>query len=235
MNHSTVIEEHSSKQLLEALEFMVPADVLCETVGADTKLDTLFTIEEAAIERAVSRRRWTFTAGRHCARRALTRLGYPRQPIPVGQDGVPSWPSGVTGSISHTDRSEPIAAALIASSDRYTTLGIDVEGRGATGCLDIGRIATHSEYRCQPTGMDQVAFTDSLFTIKEASYKAFYPILGRYLDFLDVEVTLQETSFRATLLNPKSGDFLQSVCGNWTVTSELTVAAAWVPVAADSR
>src|SRR5436190_1333063 len=71
---------------------------------------------------AVEKRRREFAAGRHCARRALTRLGYADIAVPKGEDGEPRWPNDIVGSITHC---AGYCAAAVARSSQLASIGID--------------------------------------------------------------------------------------------------------------
>ena len=75
---------------------------------------TLYPEEAMAIERAVDKRRAEFTRGRACAREALSELGVPPQPIPVGTHRQPVWPLGVVGSITHCKGLVVAVAAMMS-------------------------------------------------------------------------------------------------------------------------
>src|SRR3981081_2727213 len=61
----------------------------------------LFPEEEAAISRAVEKRRRDFRTVRHCSRRALRELGVPPTAVVPGERRKPVWPPGVVGSLTH--------------------------------------------------------------------------------------------------------------------------------------
>ena len=224
---AAVSTENSVKQLVSWLERNAPAGSSWEVAHAATVLEPLQPPEAQAIERAIERRRVEFQAGRHCAHRALSSLGYPSAPILMGPDRAPIWPDGAVASISHTGRQEPLAVAIAAHSARWVGLGIDVEGRAATSSLEIQRLTTKRERCRQPVQMDRVDFTDAIFTIKEASYKALYPSIGRFLDFTDVEAKFADEDFIVSVLDPLPRDRLRTVRGRWAVVGAWTVALAW--------
>src|SRR5690606_33698949 len=59
------------------------------------------------------KRRREFRAGRHHAKHALLAAGAPSACILRDADGVPQFPSGFSGSITHTGRSKTYAAAIV--------------------------------------------------------------------------------------------------------------------------
>src|SRR5438132_9137019 len=88
---------------------------------------TLLPAEEHLVQRAVNKRRRAFSAGRGCARAALASLGLPgAQDIAImsGPRRQPLWPSGIVGSITH---SEAYCAAAVAWESQLAGLGIDAE------------------------------------------------------------------------------------------------------------
>ena len=70
-------------------------------------------------------RRQEYLAGRWCARVALNRAGYAGPPAALGADadGLPQWPDGFLGSITH---SRGLCAALQRARGAGFT-GVDVE------------------------------------------------------------------------------------------------------------
>ncbi len=74
-----------------------------------------------ALPGAIPSRGREFSAGRHAARTALALLGLPSCPIPQGDDRAPVWPSGISGSITHTH------LACLAAVIRGPVLGLDLE------------------------------------------------------------------------------------------------------------
>lgn len=133
-------------------------------------------------------RRREFAAGRSCARRALKLLGREESAIPVGPGRAPIWPVGVVGSITHTDG---YCAAAIASHSCIRSIGIDAERAGPMG-LGLQKLVCTKRERewLRVVRGDDTAVT-TFFSAKESLYKAWYPLSGQWLDFLDVELTLE--------------------------------------------
>jgi 4'-phosphopantetheinyl transferase EntD len=69
--------------------------------------------EEAAISRAVEKRRRDFRTVRHCSRRALRELGVPPTAVAPGERRKPVWPPGVVGSLTHCTGYRAAAVAHI--------------------------------------------------------------------------------------------------------------------------
>jgi len=138
--------------------------------AADCELQTLHPAEIAAIGEASARRQRDYCAGRAAGHRALAALGASDGPIVKAGRGVPRFPDGVVGSLSH---SKGVAVALAATSDRCSSVGIDIE-------LDpLPEEAAHlvlgeSERGWFDRGVRSVA---EAFSAKEAAFKALDPLL----------------------------------------------------------
>jgi enterobactin synthetase component D len=125
--------------------------------------------EERATLGMLPGRRREFWMGRSAARRALRELGAGDGPI-LRDGRRPIFPSGVTGSISH---SAGVAVAIVASVGPVRGLGIDLElrrlpgaaGRLVLGAEDAGHVAA-GRYSCAEA-----------FSAKEAAFKALEPLL----------------------------------------------------------
>ncbi len=212
------------------IEEILPA---CAAV-VDTREDlldvALFPEEEQMLGRAVDKRRREFVTARACARRALQQLGLPPVAIPAGARGEPLWPAGVVGSITHC---AGYRACVVARMENLAAVGIDAEPNEPLpdGVLpEIARAEErerlHELGRLEPT----VRWDRLLFSAKEAVYKAWFPLAGRWLGFEDATVTvdLARRSFEARLLVPGplvGADRLSALTGSYLVRDGLLVTA----------
>jgi 4'-phosphopantetheinyl transferase EntD len=186
------------------IEEILPPVVVAVELRHDPPGLALFPEEEAAVARAVEKRRREFTTVRHCAREALARLGLPPAPIVPGPRGAPRWPDGVVGSMTHC---AGYRAAAVGLASDVAAIGIDAEPHEPLpeGVLDL--VASPVERRrlarlvaaAPDRHWDRV-----LFCAKEAVYKAWSPLTGRWLDFQEVDLTLDAdaSTFTARLLVP---------------------------------
>jgi 4'-phosphopantetheinyl transferase EntD len=185
------------------LERILPPSVVVRVAGADHDAP-LHPEEEALVERAVAKRRREFRAGRACARAALADLGLPPQPILSGPKGEPLWPAGIVGSITHCDG---YAACALADSADLRSLGVDAEPDLPLPDGILADIALPEE-RTQLANLTSQApgphWDRLLFCVKEAVYKAWFPLAERWLGFEDALVTIDPTThtFTARLLVP---------------------------------
>ena len=174
---------------------ILPPDVVTVTdaeLGMDDSavLDALHPVEAEQIAGAVERRRIEFASARACAREAMTRLGVPVGPVVRGGKGMPVWPPGVVGTLTHTDG---LRAAALAPTGRVRSLGVDVEVHGALtdGVLDAVSLPEEAAWvRAARRDMPSVHWDRLLFTAKEATYKAWFPLTRRWLGFSDALITL---------------------------------------------
>ena len=174
------------------------ADLFRGPVGVEAaalSLDdgALFPEERAFIQAAVPKRRAEFATARILARRALAALGAPPIPLVPAPDRAPVWPSGYTGSISHCAN---YCAVVVARSDDVSSLGLDVEDLRELDPTMQDLVLTPAERRwvgAQPREI-QAVLPILIFSAKEAYYKCQYPITRGFLDFQDVELSIEWTS-----------------------------------------
>jgi 4'-phosphopantetheinyl transferase EntD len=164
--------------------------------------------EEALVASAGPARVAEFAAGRQCARLALASLDPSLSRVPVLADayGAPSWPPGFVGSITHCPGWTGAVAARSARSVRPAGRLGDVLGRGVRGIgLDAEPVAPLPEgvLDVVASGAEQEALAGLedvrpgipwdrlLFSAKEATYKAWYPLTGVVVghDALRVELS----------------------------------------------
>jgi 4'-phosphopantetheinyl transferase EntD len=216
------------------LERLLPAEVSVAANRGDIPDASLFPEEEEAIGGAIERRRREFATARTCARRALVRLGVAPQPILPGPGGAPSWPAGIVGSITHCDGYRGCAVARVTD---LLSIGIDAEPNQPLpqGLLaDIGLERELVWVERLRREMPEVHWDRLLFCMKEATYKAWFPLMGRWLGFEDaiVSVAPAEGTFSARLLVPgpvAAGREMSVFRGRWIVGDGIALAAITVP------
>jgi 4'-phosphopantetheinyl transferase EntD len=113
-------------------------------------------------------------------------LGRPDLAIPKGWRGDPQWPPGVVGSLAHDDG---YALAAIAPVDRYAGIGIDIENAQPFLQDAFDLVVTMNEREAIRDDPQKATY---IFSIKEAVYKAVYPIDRVFLEFWDIEVDLEQ-------------------------------------------
>lgn len=146
--------------------------------------------EAEAVARAVPARQREFASGRAAARAAMAGVGWPAQALPAGPDRAPLWPAGLVGSISHT---RSWAGAVVAQQSDWAGIGFDLEP--ATPMPDdlAAMVLAPGD---QPGDLLPPALAAKLiFSVKEAAFKAQFPLTGLWLDHRDVAVRLSPGAF----------------------------------------
>ena len=139
--------------------------------------------------RGVAKRQSEYLAGRLCAREALRQLGGRAIAPARSDDGMPLWPEGTVGSITH---SAGQAVAIAANSQDWRSLGLDLEKplsseratRLAEGILTPNELQRASE-------LDATSFARRVtltFSLKESLFKVLYPLVRKRFYFHDAEL-----------------------------------------------
>jgi 4'-phosphopantetheinyl transferase EntD len=212
------------------IEAILPSAAAVAEARDDGSPAELFPEEEAAVAKAVEKRRREFASGRGCAHRALARLGVAAGPVPAGERGEPLWPEGVVGTITHC---RGYRGCAVARAEDLVTIGIDAEPHAALPEGVIGEITRPEELEAlaELAGTEPAIHWDRLlFSAKEAVYKAWYPLAGRWLGFEDAELTIdpRRRAFRARLLVPGpllAGEEVSGFAGRWLVEDGIVLTA----------
>ncbi|WJS90750.1 4'-phosphopantetheinyl transferase family protein [Microbacterium testaceum] len=211
------------------IETILPAAAHAVEEFGDTRAGPLFPDEEAVVANAVPQRRNEFSAVRRCARRALAERGHPPVALLPGPGGAPAWPEGIVGSMTHC---AGYRAAVVADRAHLSSIGIDAEPDEPLPRDVLRIVARPDEIERFRAGIPVPSrnWDRLLFSAKEAVYKAWYPLTGRWLDFTDVSVspTSDPRGFTADVLVPAPGR-ARLFRGTWTTGDGLILTAS-VPV-----
>ncbi|MFF8673468.1 4'-phosphopantetheinyl transferase [Streptomyces sp. NPDC015242] len=216
------------------IEELLPETVVTvEAYGYDEPDTPLYPEEAALVARAVPKRQREFAVVRSCARRAMEKLGVPPRPILPGERGAPGWPAGLAGSMTHCDGF--CAAALVRAGD-LASLGIDAEVHAPLPDGVLASVALPGEVerlRRLVAEHPGVCWDRLLFSAKEAVYKAWFPLTGKWLDFMEADIEIgPHGGFQARLLVPGplvGGHRLDRFEGRWTTARGLVATAVVVP------
>ena len=170
------------------LGLILPVGVESEERFGEATGEVLFPEEEQQIAHAVPARRREYATVRSCARACLGRLGYPRVPILPGLGGAPTWPAGVQGSMTHCTG---YTAAAVGPEERISAIGIDAEPDASLPDDVLDLVATPAEQvrlACIEPTPDSPNWDRLLFSAKEALYKAWFPLVGEWLDHQEAEI-----------------------------------------------
>lgn len=139
-------------------------------------------------------RQSSFLAGRAAVQQWQTEYSKAIFAVPRQSDGSPLWPASWLGSIAHS-RTEAVAVLHYCSpqvSPRpLRGIGIDVESVQEASMLagSADLLAHQSEQKLfEDAGYAKEEALLAIFSIKESIYKAIYPSVKRYVDFLEVKI-----------------------------------------------
>ena len=128
-----------------------------------------------------------FKVGRFCAQHALKQLSIDAT-VPVDTDRKPIWPTGIIGSISH---SENFAWAATLKQDTFRGIGIDteivVDDSTLRQVIDEITAADERDLFSEIHDDFKTAFT-IVFSAKESIYKCLYPNNEQFFGFHDVKL-----------------------------------------------
>ncbi|WP_188129597.1 4'-phosphopantetheinyl transferase family protein [Roseivivax sediminis] len=154
----------------------------------------------ARLDRAVDVRRAGYLSGRIATRVALWQLGVPWTDLAADDNGVPLWPEGVAGSISHT-----AGVAFAVVSRGHARIGADIEAVPDGAALQALRDVALSE--AERTRLPAPWQATLGFSAKETLYKALFPELRTFFGFDAAEVVaLSDTALDLRLCHDLNAD-----------------------------
>ncbi|APT92344.1 4'-phosphopantetheinyl transferase [Corynebacterium phocae] len=191
--------------------------------------EQLHPLEQALVSQAVDSRKAEFGDARWCAHQALQELGLGEaSPILRGERGMPLWPEGYVGSITHTNG---FRAAVVAPGDKVRSIGLDAEPTEPLPPGVLEAIARPAEARqVEELKAAGIFYADKLlFCAKEATYKAWFPLTERFLDFdeAEIDIRLDGTLTSRILSHPTP---VAAIEGSWLARDGYAVVSAVVPV-----
>lgn len=184
----------AARALRELAQRLMPPGHGCAVLPLAQDPAPLWPEEEAAVLRAVPKRRREFALGRMALRAAIREAGQDlpdARPIPARPDRQPDLPPGIHASLSHSGD----FCIAVASPPGGASIGIDLEP--ATRTRPEGLARTVMPFRSHGAG--QAGDPLLAFCVKEAMFKAQYPLTGDMLDFSAVPVVIGTARFRGCL------------------------------------
>lgn len=180
-------------------ESLLPPCVrVAEMDPSEGRIWALAAEERAAVSDAVPHRQREFAAGRQLAAGLMDELGLPRVPLIAHADRSPVWPDGVVGSITHCP--SRVAVAVVRAADAGG-IGIDIEPSTPLpeGLEPLVLTAEEAGQFIGRPSMEQALRGRLVFSAKEATYKAVYPLTKQVLEFADLAVSWEAGRFVAVL------------------------------------
>lgn len=202
------------------MDRLFPAGVVTVSTRASGWTEPPYAAEGEAVANAVVGRRHEYAAGRVCAREALGKLGVLDFPLLSDADGLPIWPTGFVGSISHCPG---YCGVAVSPRGWIRSIGFDVEENLPLPAELRAHVVCEEEqdWISQHTSDQALDWHKLLFSAKESAFKAIYPLFRRSFDFWDLELELS-ASTRSFSLRPSSlcGLAGDSLSGRFYVTAQ---------------
>jgi 4'-phosphopantetheinyl transferase EntD len=160
--------------------------------------------DEAGVARSLRGfRQVEWTGGRLAWHAAAARLGVSAVPLLSGSEREPLPPSGLSASITHK---RDLAIALVGDAARGW-VGVDLENDADASTTIAARILRPEEIRAVETLPESARAAAVLlrFSVKEATYKAIYPLLRRFVGYTEARVDVAASGAIAVTLLLKDG------------------------------
>lgn len=216
---------------------VVPDGVYAAEVRGEGDESGLLPTERAAIGHAVVKRRREYAGARRAARAAWSRLDVPARPLLNAPTREPIWPDGIVGALTHC---EGYGAAAVARAGVYDGIGLDAEPNeplpvgvwSVVGLEEERRALDELELGLGPDRLG-VALDRLVFCVKEATFKVWFPLTRRWLDFDEASVRIDlRGEFEVRLLLdrlPHEDPRLWSLSGRWRHDGDVVLAAIALP------
>jgi len=183
---------------------IIPDFVECEIIHQNIVNPEVHPIEKTLIQNASESRKIEFLNGRQCAHYALTKLGQnSTEAILIGKNREPIWPDNIVGSITHCDG---YCAVAVAFSSNINCLGIDAELNTKFSDKLLSTTQTDNEITTNKeleNRSSDICINKLVFSAKESFFKLIFPYIKCYLNFKDVEISvnMKLKTFSVLILN----------------------------------
>lgn len=193
------------------IERLFPSSVKTYCCRVKDYTEELHPEETIIISKAIDKRRYEFSTGRLCARKALQQIGIDDCVLTQSKNGEPAWPDQFTGSISHSNN---WAAAAVSDNNDIMGIGFDIEtvNRISDGILKRIITETEKELLKNRNKQDAQTYAALIFSAKEAFYKALSKLYNNTLRFEDVSIFTEGDGPEFIIeLNSELKSFLKNV------------------------
>jgi 4'-phosphopantetheinyl transferase EntD len=213
-------------QLKHAGINLLPAGTAFEVAGVCDFLAEISLRERETVASWALGRRYEFSTGRYCARRAFNKLGLSGDiyDLLADADGIPCWPAGFSASISH---SRGVALAAVAPIEQCALLGVDLEKTNRISIRARQKVVHPLEVDF--TADDQVK-ASILFSLKEAFYKAQFPRWRTVANFHDLalQVDLHTASAHVQHLDRRFAPELSQLQFRFQLVDDYVLSFCWM-------
>lgn len=200
--------------------------------------------ERAYVSDAVPLRQAQFADARACARNALADLtghDHADTVIGKGERGMPLFPHGIIGSLTHTTG---FRAAVVTRTDTLKSVGLDAEVAkplpdGVSNVVltarDMQQITALQQHVHQHETDPQLFSAEDIletvvFSAKEALYKSWFPLSRVFLDFAQADIEVHHDGALTAFVHHDvdCGTIPRTIPGRWVVDSGYVVTSTWI-------
>ncbi|MEZ5087193.1 MAG: 4'-phosphopantetheinyl transferase superfamily protein [Tessaracoccus sp.] len=217
---------------ISAIQRLLPATVVSAEEFGDVDAP-LFPVEDQYLVNAIDKRRREFATVRACATAVLAEFGLVRSAMVPGQQGEPSWPEGIVGSMTHC---QGYRAAAAGREDLWRAIGIDAEPHESLpdGVLElVADPGERGELARLSTSLPRYRWDRILFSAKECVFKAWFPIARSWLGFEEATVSLDPVALtfaaRIHCASRPISPIGETVTGRWSVYGGFILTALCLP------
>jgi enterobactin synthetase component D len=180
---------------------------------------------------AAEKRKLEFISGRYCAFMGCKELGFNLIKLERGASREPLWPSGIIGSISHTDG---VALAIVGLSDKTKGIGVDIEGfipEKKFTTIERMVLTENDKNFLEKYSKDHIKKSELytiIFSAKEALFKLLFPECQCYFDFREADiVSINQGSGEITIevvsKKEEMKDYLGSYIGHFSLVDNRAI------------
>ncbi|WP_353173526.1 4'-phosphopantetheinyl transferase family protein [Acinetobacter rudis] len=174
-----------------------------------------------------------FFAGRIVAQAILKQHFSCTTALTSRSNKLPIWPQGLSGCISHTQNK-----LLVMVSAQYLSVGADLQEQIQPEMAKqiSSLILTSAEQQLWhhfKTELDFSEYLSLIFSLKESLYKAVFPVVNSYIDFLelclvDIDLTRRIAQFEFCSKIQKNYPVLKRYSAQWQRYDEYVISFALV-------
>lgn len=205
---------------------MLPSHIEVDVRSVDPASCLELLPEEAALTKTFcANRRQEFATGRQSLHHLLRMHGQIAGPILAGNRRDPILPKGWLASITHCSST---IATVLAHKTFFAGIGIDIENKQRMIPEIESIIIDRYESISKPKHIDTKDWLALHFSAKESVFKSIFGIIGRYIEFTDIQLSFLDGSF--SVKTQQVGTILQNfdVTGSTKIIGDLVISAAWV-------
>ena len=227
---------HPTLNAIELQSILPPNCFSCVEVINNTNSDSEFTLypEELALTKKMSSKRlYDFSSGRYAARKLLLNYEIEKHPILIGENRAPIWPTGIIGSISH---SENLCIAVISDKKALNSIGVDIESSKRINADILPLICneeeiSHIKLLEKASNINILTNAKLIFSIKESLFKCLNPLINNWIDYkeMQVKIDLKQRTYLATPISANQNLIdIGEISGKWFSNDYFHISSCWL-------